>query len=92
MRNSMKHAEHDGIKTSRCYCDIKIFLCLGTCTDCLRNHRSEKGESRLTNVRQQKTCRKVKTKKANQRTCQGCKCLRTESTYLSPCGKGQQCF
>ena len=49
MRNSMKHAEHDGIKTSRCYCDIKISSRLGTCTDCLQNYRSEKGESRLTN-------------------------------------------
>lgn len=29
MRNSMKHAEHDGIKTSRRYCDIKIFSRLG---------------------------------------------------------------
>lgn len=37
MRNSMKHAEHDGIKTSKRYCDIKIFSRLGTCTACLSN-------------------------------------------------------
>ena len=91
MRNSMKHAEHDGIKTSRRYCDIKISSRLGTCTDCLRNYTSEKGESRLMNS-PTKTCHMLKTKKANQRTCQSCKCLQTESTYLSPHGKDQQCF
>lgn len=46
----MKHAEHDVIKMSRRYCDIKISSRLGTCTDYLRNYRSEKGESRLTNT------------------------------------------